>query len=288
MSDGFKKYYAVRFGRNPGIYVTWPEAQKEIAGFTGAIFKSFTSLDEAQSYMCKSIYKIRAAAAKSAAESANQKQHNILDLLQSRVTDIIDPKIEADELIPRLVIDDSGAPTEISQPSNWTEHLGQYYIFTDGSFNTKTRLSAWAVYFGPQAINLTRLMPVETTNNKCELLAIKVALESIQTQLEHLKAEQVINIVTDSKLCVDTFTKWIESWRAAGWKLKSGNEPKNLDEVQAIDRLLTDLRGHGLVIEFVHQAAHMTVATARLKTIKSRILWQGNYIVDHLAQKLTQ
>lgn len=46
-----KKYYAVRKGRNPGIYETWEDCQKEIYRFSGAEYKSFTSFDDAKAFM---------------------------------------------------------------------------------------------------------------------------------------------------------------------------------------------------------------------------------------------
>lgn len=46
-----KKYYAVKKGRTPGIYTTWPEAQKQVSGYTNAQFKSFQTKDEAQAFI---------------------------------------------------------------------------------------------------------------------------------------------------------------------------------------------------------------------------------------------
>ena len=43
------KYYAVRIGRNPGIYHTWDECKRETMGFKGASFKKFSSLEDARS-----------------------------------------------------------------------------------------------------------------------------------------------------------------------------------------------------------------------------------------------
>ena len=45
------KFYAVKKGRQPGIYRTWPDAQKQVAGFSGAQFKSFTTEQEAKDYI---------------------------------------------------------------------------------------------------------------------------------------------------------------------------------------------------------------------------------------------
>ncbi len=46
-----KKYYAVRKGRNPGIYTSWDSCLKEVKGFSGAIYKSFKTKDEAIAFM---------------------------------------------------------------------------------------------------------------------------------------------------------------------------------------------------------------------------------------------
>ena len=45
------KFYAVRVGRRPGIYCTWPECETEVKGFSYAKFQSFTSRSDAEAYM---------------------------------------------------------------------------------------------------------------------------------------------------------------------------------------------------------------------------------------------
>ena len=46
-----KKYYAVRAGRKPGIYRTWPEAQKQVSGFKNAQYRSFKTKKEAEAFI---------------------------------------------------------------------------------------------------------------------------------------------------------------------------------------------------------------------------------------------
>lgn len=46
-----QKVYAVRRGRRPGIYSSWPAAEAEVRGYGGAEFKSFATLSEAEAYM---------------------------------------------------------------------------------------------------------------------------------------------------------------------------------------------------------------------------------------------
>ena len=45
------KYYAVKRGRQAGIYLSWKECEEQIKGFSGAVYKSFTSLDQAKEYI---------------------------------------------------------------------------------------------------------------------------------------------------------------------------------------------------------------------------------------------
>ncbi len=46
-----KKYYAVRKGLTPGIYLTWADCQKNISGFPGAEYKGFDVIEEAAAFL---------------------------------------------------------------------------------------------------------------------------------------------------------------------------------------------------------------------------------------------
>lgn len=46
-----KKVYAVRKGRQTGIFDTWAECQRQVTGFSGAEFKSFGTLAEAEAFL---------------------------------------------------------------------------------------------------------------------------------------------------------------------------------------------------------------------------------------------
>ncbi len=45
-----KKYYAIKAGRKPGVYETWDEAKAQVAGFKGAVYKSFPTREEAEEF----------------------------------------------------------------------------------------------------------------------------------------------------------------------------------------------------------------------------------------------
>lgn len=46
-----KKYYAVRNGHNTGVYETWDDCKAQVIGFSGAVYKSFPTIEEARAYM---------------------------------------------------------------------------------------------------------------------------------------------------------------------------------------------------------------------------------------------
>ena len=46
-----KKYYAVRVGKVPGIYVTWDDCKRMVNGYPGAKYKSFSSITEAEAFL---------------------------------------------------------------------------------------------------------------------------------------------------------------------------------------------------------------------------------------------
>ena len=46
-----QKYYAVRKGRTPGVYENWEACRQEIHGFSGAVYKSFPTRQEALAFV---------------------------------------------------------------------------------------------------------------------------------------------------------------------------------------------------------------------------------------------
>eukprot|EP00984_Skeletonema_dohrnii_P012187 scaffold4923_cov134-Skeletonema_dohrnii-CCMP3373.AAC.1 len=64
------KWYAVAKGRSPGIYPTWDECKAQTVGFSGALFKSFKTRDEAQAFMSSNASAPPPAAAAAATPAA--------------------------------------------------------------------------------------------------------------------------------------------------------------------------------------------------------------------------
>ncbi len=60
-----KKYYAVKKGLVPGIYNTWDECKANVHGFSGAIYKSFKTIEEAEAFIGGDVSTARLQAEKS-------------------------------------------------------------------------------------------------------------------------------------------------------------------------------------------------------------------------------
>ncbi len=46
-----KNFYAVKVGRKPGIYKAWEECSAQVAGFVGAKYRGFTSLEDTEAFL---------------------------------------------------------------------------------------------------------------------------------------------------------------------------------------------------------------------------------------------
>lgn len=51
MAKKKNNFYAVKKGKNSGIYKTWYECRAQVEGFSGALYKGFTTRKEAEKYL---------------------------------------------------------------------------------------------------------------------------------------------------------------------------------------------------------------------------------------------
>jgi ribonuclease HI len=70
------KFYAVAAGRTTGIFTDWSTAEKQVKGFAGARFKSFTTRIEAESWLKTPVYAKAAPKAASAVATASVAEKN--------------------------------------------------------------------------------------------------------------------------------------------------------------------------------------------------------------------
>jgi len=108
-------------------------------------------------------------------------------------------------------------------------------VFTDGSASPNPGPGGWGtVWVVAGEVREHRHGKEEhTTNNRMELTALVEAYRI-------LPEDAAATVYTDSRLCVDSITKWAPNWERKGWK-KKGGPIKNLELIQ---ELLELFRAH--------------------------------------------
>lgn len=107
-------------------------------------------------------------------------------------------------------------------------HSPQSGVFTDGSASPNPGPGGWGLVWVKDGQVLAERSGHEprTTNNRMELAALIAAFELVPEDAS-------LTVYSDSRLCVDTITKWAPKWERKGWK-KDGGEIKNLELVQRL------------------------------------------------------
>ncbi len=103
------------------------------------------------------------------------------------------------------------------------------YIYTDGACSGNPGPGGWGalLLYGDTEKEITG-GEFNTTNNRMELTA---AIEALQL----LKRHCVVELYTDSTYVKDGITKWIDGWKARGWKTAAKKPVKNEDLWKALD-----------------------------------------------------
>jgi ribonuclease HI len=107
---------------------------------------------------------------------------------------------------------------------------GEVLVWTDGACSGNPGPGGWAaivVWPDGEREELHGGAP-HTTNNRMEYTA---ALEGLRS----LPAGSRACVVTDSRLMLDSMTKWILGWKRKGWRTAAGAPVKNQDLVLALD-----------------------------------------------------
>ena len=134
---------------------------------------------------------------------------------------------------------------------------GEALVWTDGACCGNPGPGGWAaIVVAPSLPDPVEIHGNEpyTTNNRMEYTA---ALEG----LRWLPDRSQVCIVTDSKLMLDSMTKWVAGWKKRGWKTAGGDPVKNQDLVMALEAEIARhaevrwhwVRGHETGAEHAHK-----------------------------------
>ena len=115
-------------------------------------------------------------------------------------------------------------------------------IYTDGACSGNPGPGGWGAVLEYNATHKELSGHADdTTNNRMELMAAIKALEAIKYSCK-------INLYTDSTYVKDGITKWIDGWKAKGWKTAAKKPVKNVDLWKELDELVAS---HDIVWHWV-------------------------------------
>jgi ribonuclease HI len=140
-------------------------------------------------------------------------------------------------------------------------------IFTDGACSGNPGPGGWGAVLRFKGVEKELCGgEARTTNNRMEMMAAIVALES-------LKRPCKVDLTTDSSYLRDGITRWIHAWKARGWKTADKKPVKNVDLWQ---RLEAALAGHAVAWHWVRGHSGHTeneradgLARQAIKTLRS-------------------
>ncbi len=143
--------------------------------------------------------------------------------------------------------------------------LPHVHIYTDGACSGNPGPGGWGALlkYGSREKELSG-SEADTTNNRMELTAAIVALET-------LKQSCRVDLYTDSEYVRRGITEWISNWKRRGWKTASKKPVKNKDLWQALDAAV---RPHQIEWHWVRgHAGH--IENERVDRLARDAVWGG-------------
>ena len=107
-------------------------------------------------------------------------------------------------------------------------------IFTDGACSGNPGPGGWGAVLRWKGVEKELSGGErETTNNRMEMMAAIIALES-------LKRAVPVDLYTDSTYLRDGITKWLPGWKSNGWKTAAKKPVKNQDLWLRLEAAMAD------------------------------------------------
>ncbi len=180
-----KKYYAVKNGRNIGIFLSWEECEKQVKGFKGANYKGFKTIEEAKTYL---------------------KEKNIKGSISNSVSL---NKLSKNK--PSLNASQHEKKTYALSEDNTLNDFGEVYAFIDGSFNDKTKMYG----YGGFLVSHDKEYILKGSFTDKEGVMMRNVAGEIEGSMAAVRKAKELN---ETKLIIYYDYKGIENWATGEWK----------------------------------------------------------------------
>lgn len=284
------KYYAVRAGFKPGVYMSWAECVENTTGFKGASFKSFLSKQDALDFVAG-----KPVNGPSGRTKTNQQEEKFYGVAvgrvpgvytewseaQKQIVDVKGPKFkkfatreEAEEFV-KTAGKSTGKPavakTEAKKDVKKEVKAGQSESSQPAAKKVKTSTEPTSksktvkVYTDGSSLNNGKLgalagvgvyFGASDSRNVSEPLKgplqtnQRAELTAILRALEIVPKSQSILIVSDSNYSINCCTAWYINWKRNGWKTSTGGPVVNQDLVEAIRIIIDERNAIGVRTDF--------------------------------------
>jgi ribonuclease HI len=202
VSKSKKQYYAVRSGRETGIYRTWEECKAQVDGYAKAQYKGFSSLEEAEAYLGY-VKTVKINNPPGARPSMTRKPQGSSKKMHGAGNGV-----------------DESLALEMLETSDGLKHM---VIYTDGACLGNPGRGGYGVVLlhGKERKEFSHGFRL-TTNNRMEMLACIIGLQSLESPC-------AVTLYSDSQYVINSITKgWALRWRKNRWK-RNGEDVPNAD-----------------------------------------------------------
>jgi ribonuclease HI len=193
-----KHYYAVRIGREPGIYRTWEECKVQVDGYAKAQYKGFGSLEEAEEYL-------------------GYVKTSKPCVAKPSVAKLFNPPSAPKKKRGTGQGENEARAREMLETSDGLMHV---VIYTDGACLGNPGPGGYGVVLlhGKDRKEFSRGFRL-TTNNRMEMLACIVGLQALEGQC-------AVTLYSDSQYVINSMNKgWAQRWKKNRWKRNGENVP---------------------------------------------------------------
>ncbi|XP_077185182.1 ribonuclease H1-like [Paroedura picta] len=256
-------FYAVRNGRNTGVYQTWEECKEQVDKYRYASFKKFASEGDAWNF-------VNGESSNSASNSSTADQspgygtHNSTSYWSDYSSYRTQNEEPSESWQERKYTKYTEVPPTTSG-NNFSYMGDRVVVYTDGCCSSNGREKARAgtgVYWGPNhPLNSSERLPGRQTNQRAEINAACKAVEQAKSQ--NIKK---LMIYTDSKFTINGMTDWVPNWQRNGWKTSNGQDVVNREDFERLSKL-----SEGMDIQWMHVPGHSG--------------FRGNEAADRLARE---
>jgi ribonuclease HI len=200
------------------------------------------------------------------------KVDNIIENMETyfSLEDIKKMKVKIDSILQN----DTKKVEKIQKSLNINKSEEKTYVWTDGSCYNKSKAGYGIFFSDNNPLNVSSPLELDKkTNNTAELKAILECLRILDKNNYHNSV-----IISDSKYCINSVTKWYKKWRDNGWKKSDGKLVQNLDLIKEIISLNSKL-----TVTYEHINSHTKEPND--KTTFEYKKWYGNEMADRLAKE---